>query len=57
MKLEKRVETIAKESCAMLEAMYPLPRTPSKSADIRSCTKTAIENTAEELQAAIAAAQ
>jgi len=55
--LEKRIETIAKESCEKLEEMYPLPRPPSKSADIRRCTEKAIKSTEEELQAAIAAAQ
>lgn len=55
--LERRIETTAKESCEKLEEMYPLPRNPSRSADIRRCTKQAIGNAADEIDAAIAAAQ
>lgn len=53
--LEKRVEISAKESCEKLEEMYPFP--PSGLAGIRRCTKKAIENSEEGIQAAIAAAQ
>ena len=55
--LEKRVEKMAQESCEKLEEMYPLPRNPSRSADIRRCVKKAIASTADEVHAAVAAAQ
>ena len=55
--LERRVETTAKESCEKLEDMYPLPRNPSRSADIRRCTKKAIEGAAEEIQLAVETAR
>lgn len=55
--LEERIETTAKDSCEKLEEMYPLSRNPSRAANIRRCTKDAIAGSAEELQAAVAAAQ
>jgi len=53
--LEKRIETTAKEACEKLDEMFPIP--PSDIADIRRCTRKAIEGTEEEVQAAIAAAK
>jgi len=54
---ENRVERVAQESCEKLQEMYPLPRTPSRGADIRRCVKKAIDNSAAGVAAAIASAQ
>ena len=50
--LETRVETIAKESCEKLSAMYPL----DSATEGRRCVKKAINSAEEQVQAAIVAA-
>jgi len=55
--LKKRIEATAKESCEKLEEMYPLPREPSRSSNIRSCVEEAVDSSTEAIEAAIAAAE
>ena len=50
--LEARVETISKESCEKLSAMYPLDSATER----RRCIKKAINSAEEQVQAAIVAA-
>ncbi len=50
--LETRVETIAKESCEKLSAMYPLDSATER----RRCIKKAINSAEKQVQAAIVAA-
>ena len=51
--LEIRVETIAKESCEKLSAMYPLD--PDSAIERRSCINQAINSAEDQVQAAILA--
>ncbi len=50
--LETRVETVAKESCKKLSAMYPL----DSATEGQRCIKKAINSAEEQVQAAIVAA-
>ena len=54
--LQSRVETISKESCKRLFAMYPLGSGPGSATDRRRCVKKAINSAEEQVQAAIVAA-
>ena len=52
--LQSRVETISKESCEKLSAMYPLDSDSAN--ERRRCVKKAINSAEEQVQAAIVAA-
>jgi UrcA family protein len=55
LELERRIEMLARDSCEMLEEMFPLERLDD-AASIRRCTKEAISGTEDELRNVVAAA-
>ena len=54
LELEKRIEMTAREACEALEEMFP--RGQKDAGDVYRCTKQAIENTEEDFENIVAAA-